>query len=63
LNCRFAGAKSQLPKAAGSHTLQRYSSLTTANWTPGRGISNDGTKNFITITSPAGNLFFGLWLP
>jgi|ERR1017187_1906644 hypothetical protein len=41
-------------------TLQQNSDLTTANWTPSGGISNDGVNNFITITSPTGNLFFRL---
>jgi hypothetical protein len=41
-------------------TLQQNADLTTANWTGSGGISNDGVNNFITITSPAGNLFFRL---
>jgi hypothetical protein len=44
-------------------TLQQNSDLTTANWSPSGGISNDGTNNFITITSPTGNLFFQLKKP
>jgi hypothetical protein len=44
-------------------TLQQNSDLTTANWTASGGISNDGTNNFITITSPTGNLFFRLLKP
>ena len=44
-------------------TLQQDSDLTTVNWSPSGGISNDGTNNFITITSPAGNLFFRLSHP
>lgn len=41
-------------------TLQQNSDLTTGNWTPSGGVANDGTNNFITITSPKGNLFFRL---
>ena len=41
-------------------TLRQNSDLTTANWTTSGGISNDGTINFITITSPTGNMFFRL---
>ena len=41
-------------------TLQQNSNLTMASWSTSGGISNDGTNNFITITSPTGNLFFRL---
>jgi serpin B len=41
-------------------TLRQNPDLTTTNWTPTGGISNDGTNNFITITPSAGNLFFRL---
>jgi len=41
-------------------TLQQNPDLTTANWLPGGGITNDGINNFITITPPVGNLFFRL---
>ena len=41
-------------------TLQQNSDLNTANWTPSGSVSNDGVNNFITITSPMGNLFFRL---
>ena len=44
-------------------TLQQNSDLTTANWSPSGGISNDGTSNFITIVPPTGNLFFRLLHP
>jgi hypothetical protein len=44
-------------------TLQQNPDLTTANWTASGGISNDGTNNLITITSPTGNLFFRLQHP
>ena len=43
--------------------LQQNSNLSTANWSTSGGISNDGTNNFITITSPSGNLFFRLTHP
>ncbi|MGH7952826.1 MAG: hypothetical protein ACREFE_13040, partial [Limisphaerales bacterium] len=38
--------------------LQQNSNLKTANWIASSGISNDGTNNNLTITSPTGNLFF-----
>jgi hypothetical protein len=45
-------------------TLQQNNDLTMpANWTPSAGISNDGTNNSITLTSPTGNLFFRLQHP
>jgi hypothetical protein len=44
-------------------TLQQNPVLTTASWSSSGGISNDGTNNFITITSPTGNLFFRLSQP
>ena len=44
-------------------TLQQNSDLTTASWSTSGGISNDGTNNFITVTSPTGNLFFRLQHP
>jgi serpin B len=39
-------------------TLQQSPDLT--NWTTSGGISNDGSNNFIGLTSPTGNLFFRL---
>jgi hypothetical protein len=44
-------------------TLQQSPDLTTASWSTSGGISNDGMNNFITITQPAGNLFFRLFNP
>jgi hypothetical protein len=41
-------------------TLQQIPDLSTTNWTPSGGISNDGTNNFITITPAAGDLLFHL---
>jgi hypothetical protein len=38
-------------------------SLSVSNGTPSGGVSNDGVNNFITITSPTGNLFFRLQHP
>jgi hypothetical protein len=43
--------------------MHRHSGLMTANWMASVGISNGGTNNFITITSPTGNLFFRLSYP
>jgi serpin B len=39
-------------------TLQQTSDLTSTNWTPTGGVSNDGTNNFFTITPSSGNMFF-----
>lgn len=45
-------------------TLENNTDLTLpANWLPSGGVSNDGVSNFITITSPADNLFFRLQQP
>ena len=45
-------------------TLQQNSNLAVpGGWTASGGISNDGVNNYITITSPAGNLFFRLQHP
>lgn len=41
-------------------SLQQNTDLTTTNWAPSAGISNDGTNNFLTVTAPVGNLFFRL---
>jgi hypothetical protein len=44
--------------------LQQNTDLTTTNWTtPPETIQNDGTNNFIIITSPVGNMFFRLVKP
>ena len=45
-------------------TLQQDSNLAVpGGWTASGGISNDGVNNFITLTSPTGNLFFRLSKP
>ena len=42
-------------------SLQQAGELSTSNWiTPPERIANDGTNNFIVVTSPSGNLFFRL---
>jgi hypothetical protein len=52
------------PSASTGFVLQQNSDLKTANWTTsGFSISDDGTNKSITITSPAGNLFFRLQHP
>jgi hypothetical protein len=51
------------PYPSTGFVLQQNSSLSTASWSTSGGISNDGTNNFITITSPSGNLFFRLSHP
>ncbi len=43
-----------------SWTLEQTPGLTTPDWTPLDGISNDGTKNFIAITPSGGNACFRL---
>jgi alpha-L-arabinofuranosidase len=44
--------------------LEQNADLTTTNWTmPPEMIQNDGTNNFITITLPAGTIFFRLEHP
>jgi hypothetical protein len=44
-------------------TLQQNPNLATASWSTSGGVSNNGTNNFITLTSPTGNLFFRLSRP
>jgi hypothetical protein len=51
------------PYPSANWTLQQNSDLTTASWSTSGGIANDGTNNFITVTSPTGNLFFRLQHP
>jgi len=41
-------------------TLQQTPNLAAANWSASSGITNDGTNNVITLTSPTGKLFFRL---
>jgi hypothetical protein len=49
------------PSPSTGFVLQQNSDLTTTNWTTsGYTIANDGTNNSITISPPAGNLFFRL---
>lgn len=52
------------PYPSAGWNLQQTGNLQTANWvTPPGTIGNDGTNNFMTITLPAGNLFFRLAQP
>jgi hypothetical protein len=44
-------------------TLQQNPNLAMRHWSTSGGVSNDGTNNFITLTSPTGNLFFRLSHP
>jgi hypothetical protein len=49
------------PYPSTSWMLQQNNNLAlSANWLSNGGISNDGVNNFITLTSPTGNLFFRL---
>ena len=44
--------------------LQQNSDLTLpGKWSASGGVSNDGVNNFITLVSPAGNLFYRLQHP
>jgi hypothetical protein len=58
-----SSVKISWPYPSTGFVLQQNSSLSTASWSASGGISNDGTNNFITITSPTGNLFFRLSHP
>jgi serpin B len=44
-------------------TLRQNPDLSTTNWTPSGGITNDGTNNFLSISTQAGALFFRLSQP
>jgi hypothetical protein len=44
-------------------TLEQTPDLASPGWSTSGGVSNDGTDNFITLTSPTGNLFFRLHKP
>ncbi len=49
------------PSSSTGFVLQQNSNLATANWAPsGYAVSDDGTNKSITISPPAGNLFFRL---
>ena len=41
-------------------TLMQNQDLSTTNWIPSAGVSNDGTNNFLVINASSGNLFFKL---
>jgi hypothetical protein len=41
-------------------TLEQNPDLSTTNWAPSSGVSNDGTNNFITVPWATGSLFFRL---
>jgi hypothetical protein len=52
------------PSSATNFVLQQNSNLTTANWTPvGLPITTNGATESVTISPPAGNLFFRLNSP
>jgi hypothetical protein len=52
------------PVSATNYVLQQNSDLTTANWTPvGASVSTNGPTLSVTISPPAGNLFFRLNSP
>ena len=62
LNITHAGASVIVswPYPSTGWTLQQNPDLTPGNWSTSGGIANDGTNNFITLTSPMGKLFYRL---
>ena len=50
------------PYPSADWTLQHSGSLT-GGWSASAGVVNDGTNNYLTITSPIGNQFFRLAHP
>jgi len=48
------------PSPSTGWTLSQNPDLSTTNWTPSSGISNDGTNNLLSIPAPPGSLFFRL---
>ena len=62
LSIAFSGNTIQVtwPYALTGWTLQQSPDLASPNWTPTGGVSNDGTNNFVQISSPSGQLFFRL---
>ncbi|HKI69206.1 MAG TPA: hypothetical protein VKA67_06435 [Verrucomicrobiae bacterium] len=54
------GLRISWPYPSTGWVLQQNTDLSTTNWTPAIGVTNDGTINFISNTSPAGNLYFRL---
>ena len=50
------------PYPSAGWTLQQSGSLA-AGWSASTGVVNDGTNNYLTITSPVGNQFFRLMHP
>ena len=52
------------PSSATNYVLQQNSDLNTVNWTPvGLPVTTNGATLSVTITPPAGNLFFRLYSP
>jgi serpin B len=51
------------PYPSAGWTLWQNPDLSTTNWTPGSGISNDGTNNFLNIPAPPRSMFFRLSQP
>ena len=63
LNPQLSTINVSWPSPSTGWTLQQNSDLTTTSWSTSSGISDNGTIKSITITSPAGNLFFRLSYP
>jgi len=61
LNSQFPTVTVSWPSSATNYVLQQNSNLTTVNWTPvGLPVSTNGATMSVTISPPAGNLFFRL---
>jgi hypothetical protein len=64
LNAQLPTVTVSWPASATNFVLQQNSDLSTANWTPvGLPVSTNGTTESVTISPPAGNLFFRLNSP
>jgi hypothetical protein len=58
-----AGVTVSWPSPSTGFVLQQSSSMAPTNWSNTSGISDDGTNRSLTVTSPAGTLFFRLMQP
>ncbi len=57
------GLRLSWPYPSAGWTLRQNPDLSTTNWTPSSGISDDGTNNLLSIPAPPGSLFFRLSQP
>jgi hypothetical protein len=58
-----AGVSVSWPSPSTGFVLQQSSGMAPAAWSISSGISDDGTNRSLTVTSPAGTLFFRLMQP